>query len=471
MRTLVSSRACKRLGCALPIVLAGMGGVARAALVDAVSRAGGFGFLGMVREPPDLIVREVERLRTFGHRTFGVNIIPAATEPALLERQVACCINLAVPVVGLFWDIDAHLVRRLRDAGILVVQQVGSVEEAMLAESVGADMVIVQGREAGGHVRGRLPLATLLPQVVDAIRVPVLAAGGLARGADLVTARALGAEAIVIGTALIATREAFAHPHHKRRLLDARADDTVLTDAFHLNWPPDAPVRVLKSEVTSGRRGDPFTTERTIVGEEEGRPIYLFSTDSPLQSMTGEVEAMALYCGTGVEAIKKIVGARERVCDIFNGATSLLASDLPAEMPRGNSSPVCYAHEMSGAYMGYLDPDELAAECATLARDIQPLLRQAAQPSPYDGPPFSDKAATFARWALILREAAGDHATLFPCPQQAATDPQALLKRLGLLIPRVDDLVLRGRLTALMAFLEAERLHRFSERRSQPSTA
>ena len=121
MPDLTASRAGRLLGCRLPIVLAGMGGVARSELAAAVAAAGGFGFLGMVREPPELIAREVERVRALGATHFGVNIIPASTPPDLLERQVQTIIDLGVPVVGLFWDIDAALVRRFIDAGIVVV--------------------------------------------------------------------------------------------------------------------------------------------------------------------------------------------------------------------------------------------------------------------------------------------------------------------------------------------------------------
>src|SRR3546814_635138 len=126
---LPDSPASNLLGSKLPLVLAGMGGVARAELVAAVTAAGGFGFLGMVREPPELIEREVTRLRALGHSRFGVNIIPASTDPALLERQVSTLIDLAVPVVCTFWTLDQQVTRRLRDAGIMVVHQVGSVDE------------------------------------------------------------------------------------------------------------------------------------------------------------------------------------------------------------------------------------------------------------------------------------------------------------------------------------------------------
>src|SRR5262245_53223600 len=117
---------CDLLGCDHPIILAGMGGVARSELALAVTKAGGFGFLGMVRESPELIRREVVAMRRGTSRSFGINIIPAATEPDLLEEQVETCIELHVPVMALFWDLRADLVHRFRDAGIVVVCQVGS---------------------------------------------------------------------------------------------------------------------------------------------------------------------------------------------------------------------------------------------------------------------------------------------------------------------------------------------------------
>jgi nitronate monooxygenase len=238
---------CDLLGCAWPIVLAGMGGVARAELASAVSAAGGFGFLGMVREPVALIRREVEQVRAATERPFGVNLIPASTPPELLDAQLDACIALRVPVVALFWDVMPGVVRRLRDAGVRVVHQVGSLDDARAAEAAGAQALIVQGHEAGGHVRGDRPLAELLPDVVRATRLP------------------------------------------------------------------GARVRVLPSSVTRGERGDPFGDERVVIGDEEGRPIYLFSTDSPLRMMKGDFEAMALYAGTGAGRI----GAIELAGDVL----------------------------------------------------------------------------------------------------------------------------------------------------------
>src|SRR5690606_35964142 len=111
---------------------------------------------------------EVDKLRAGGCERFGVNIIPAATEPGLLDAQIETIIALGVPVVCLFWDIDPAVVARLRAAGIIVVYQVGSADEALAAERAGAQILIAQGCEAGGHVRGTAPLRVLLPQVIDA---------------------------------------------------------------------------------------------------------------------------------------------------------------------------------------------------------------------------------------------------------------------------------------------------------------
>lgn len=353
---------CDLLGCRYPIVLAGMGGVARSELVAAVTEAGGFGFLGMVRELPALIQTEVRRVREHTGRAFGVNLIPAATDAVLLEAQLAACIDLAVPVVGLFWDISAGITQRLRDAGILIVCQIGSVQEAEAAQAGGAHALIAQGCEAGGHVRGEKPLDLLLPEVVAVARIPVLAAGGIADGVGLAAVLSLGAQGAVIGTAFLATRESFAHDYHKGRIVEAHADDTVLTDAFHINWPIGAPVRVLVNTVTHGERGDPFSSARTVIGEEEGRPIYLFSTDSPLRSMTGDFEAMALYAGRGVGRVNAVISAGDRLRAIVSEAAAILDAEArhPDNEPVAElSSPACFAHEADNAYMGYVSPEEL----------------------------------------------------------------------------------------------------------------
>jgi len=386
---------CDLLGCRYPLVLAGMGGVARSELVSAVSLAGGFGLLGMVRETPAFIRDEVQKVRASTTARFGVSIIPAATDPNLLERQVATCIDLAVPVVCLFWDLSFATIERLRSAGILVMCQVGCAEEARLAQQAGAQIVVAQGIEAGGHVRGRLPLVELLPRVLEAVGVPVLAAGGLSDGQDVASVLSLGAQGALLGTALLATKESFAHDFHKRAIVEAKEEGTVLTDAFHINWPRGAMVRVLKNSVTRGERGDPFSSGRLPIGAEPERPIYLFSTDSPLRSTTGDLEAMALYAGEGAARIRNVTSAVERLREIARDAAEALYVAVDAPAPGVElSSPVCYASELGGACLGQAEPQEvgealnelLEAERAgarvlmVLAQDVKDeALRQALQ--------------------------------------------------------------------------------------------
>ena len=356
---------CDLLCCHEPIVLAGMGGVARSELVAAVTHAGGFGFLGMVRESPDLIRSEVAAVRARTSRPFGVNLIPAATKPARLDAELAACIEARVHAVAFFWDLAPDVVARLRDEGILVVCQVGSVEEALAAQAAGADVLITQGLEAGGHVRGGLARDVLLRDVLAAVERPVLAAGGITDGRDLAAVLRMGAQGGVVGTAFLATEESFAHGYHKRRIVEADGA-TVHTDAFHINWPQGAYVRVLPNSVTRGERGDPHATERQVIGADGERPIYLFSTDSPLRSMTGDFEAMALYAGTGAGRIHDVPTAGKRLRQITDGARRLLASPplrpIGGAEPVETSSPVCYAGQADDVYMGYAPPEELATE-------------------------------------------------------------------------------------------------------------
>lgn len=207
---------CDLLGCRLPIVCAGMGGVARSELVAAVTRAGGFGFLAMVREPLALIEREVAAVRAAGCERFGVHLIPAGTDAALLASQLDLCVDLQVPVVGLLGDVHAPVVERLRGAGATVVHQVGSVRAALAAQRAGAHALIAQGVEAGGHGHGRQPLAELLAEVLALAELPVAAAGGLADGQDVARVLAAGAQAAVLGTAFLAPLESFAHGQHEQ---------------------------------------------------------------------------------------------------------------------------------------------------------------------------------------------------------------------------------------------------------------
>jgi len=320
---------CDLLGCDVPVLLAGMGGVARWELAAAVANAGGYAMLGMVREAPALIEREVKALQAATKRPFAVNIIPSATEAGLLDRQTGLCLDLGVPAFTYFWDVVPEAVRRVKDAGRLVLHQVGTLEAARQAEDAGADVIIAQGIEAGGHVHGRTGTLALVDEVVRAVKVPVVATGGIASGAGLAAALAMGAQGVQCGTAFLATTESFAHDYHKTRVAGARAEDTVLTDVFVLNWPAHAAVRVIGNSVTAplGFRllgHDPDAMPREVIAHEDGRPLYRFSTDSPSRLTTGDLEAMALYAGQGVDAIREVVPAAERLRRIVAEADTCL---------------------------------------------------------------------------------------------------------------------------------------------------
>ncbi|MBN9571232.1 MAG: nitronate monooxygenase, partial [Alphaproteobacteria bacterium] len=293
--------------------------------------------------------------------------IPAATEPDLFEAELAACLKARVGAVALFWDLSEKALKRIRDAGILAVCQVGSAAEAEAAQKAGAQILIAQGVQAGSHVRGREDLWSLLPKVVANAHVPVLAAGAIADGRALARAMRMGADGASIGTAFLATKESFAHDYHKQRIVEAKPGTTVHTDAFHVNWPRGAFVRVLPNSVTAGKHGDPYTDDRKPIGKEGERTIWLFSTDSPLRSMTGDFEAMALYGGEASGEITAIVSAGERLRTIAAEAEAAL-SEPQADAGAGravpeteSASPVCYAREGDDAYMGYATREELLA--------------------------------------------------------------------------------------------------------------
>ncbi|TAL74172.1 MAG: nitronate monooxygenase [Rhodanobacter sp.] len=319
-----------QLHCAVPIMLAGMGGVARSGLAAAVAKAGGFPVMGMVREPVALIEREVRALRaaTGPDLHFAVNLIPASCDQALLRDEVAACLRLKVPAMVLFWEVDRELVRRLKGEGVQVIHQVGSCRDAEAALEAGCDALIAQGVDAGGHVRGEVSTFTLLPEVVAlAGRVPVAASGGIASGAALVAALALGAQAVSLGSAFLATNESFAHPHHRQRLVDACAEDTLRTTVFARNWTITAPVRVLPNAVTRGQYDELTDAQKNqpIAWQDGGQPVYPFSTDSPMVDATGRFDDLAIYAGQSVGQIHDVVPAGERIAQIMRDAEATLA--------------------------------------------------------------------------------------------------------------------------------------------------
>ena len=196
---------CRQLGVEHPILNAPMGGgIAGPELAAAVSNAGGLGTLGLAGLPASLIAEQIRRTRALTSKPFLANLIIAI----LQGDELAACFDARLPILGLFGGDPRPFVADAHRRGIKVVPQLASVAEALAAAEGGVDAVIAQGVEAGGHVLGTTSLSVVLPAIVDAVRpVPVIAAGGIADGRGLVSALALGAQAVSMARAfLLATR-------------------------------------------------------------------------------------------------------------------------------------------------------------------------------------------------------------------------------------------------------------------------
>jgi NAD(P)H-dependent flavin oxidoreductase YrpB (nitropropane dioxygenase family) len=204
-----------------------------------------------------------------------------------------------LPVIEMFWAApDVAFVRE----GVIVGWQVGDADEAKAAVDVGCAYVIAQGVEAGGHVRGTTPLNDLLPRVRDAVDVPIVAAGGIGTRDDVARALALGADAVRVGTRFVAARESAAHEQYVDLLSAATAADTVMTEAFSLGWP-DAPHRVLASCVEAVEKPGPEIVGTMTAADGSERALERFNTSPPTTTTTGQIEAMPLYAGMGVDAV------------------------------------------------------------------------------------------------------------------------------------------------------------------------
>lgn len=322
---------CAQLGIELPIFNAGMGGgVAGPELAAAVSNAGGLGVLGMGGVPGPVIREQIRRLRTLTSKPFAVNIILALLE----EGQVESCLEEKVPVLILFWGDVRPFVDKAHRAGTKIIPQCGSVEEAQAAAAAGVDAVMIQGVEAGGHVKGTTALSIALPAVVEAVKpLPVIAAGGVADGRSLAAALVAGARAVSIGTRFLCSNEANAARAYKERLVRASAEDTVHTLLFDIGWP-NAAHRVLRNKAyteweaagspPSGRRpGEGVVFGKMPVGGTllEMPRYHVFP---PLEGFEGDVEYAALYAGQSCSLVKDIKPAAEIMHDLVSGAEAAL---------------------------------------------------------------------------------------------------------------------------------------------------
>jgi NAD(P)H-dependent flavin oxidoreductase YrpB (nitropropane dioxygenase family) len=297
----IVTRVTELLGCRHPIQQAGMGGVASPDLAIAVAQAGGIGMLSGTMGHVALSA-QLDALPVEG--PVGVNFLMP-----FLDRTAVAVAAARTPLVEFFWATpDRDLVGIVHDGGALAGWQVGSADEAKAAFDAGCDVIVAQGIEAGGHVRGTVGLLPLLDEVRTAVDLPVIAAGGIGTGRAIAAVLTAGADAVRVGTRFVAAAESTAHPVYVDALIGATADDTVLTTAYGDGWP-DAPHRVLKSAIEAGAR----------LG-----PAQSWTPDWPTSDYSGAVEARALYAGQSVGAVRSRQPAAEIMAELVDEAERLL---------------------------------------------------------------------------------------------------------------------------------------------------
>ncbi len=303
--SMASKRFTELVGCDVPIQLAGMGAVGTIELAAAVADAGGLGMvpISLVRDDQSTL-RAARRIQP----AIGVNVLVV-----FLERDVVERVALDARVLEFFYDDpDPTLVAIAHEAGALACWQVGSSDEARRAVDAGCDLIVAQGVEAGGHVRGITPLVELLPEVRDAVDVPVVAAGGISTRAAVQRALEAGADAVRVGTRFVVANESGAHPEYAAALCAAEGDATILTTAFGVFWP-DAPHRVLRSAIDAA--GD--LAPDAPVAKLGDLDIPRWASLPPSEGVDGRIDAMALYAGTGVREVTRRESAADIVRDLM----------------------------------------------------------------------------------------------------------------------------------------------------------
>ncbi|KAK3122011.1 hypothetical protein QOZ80_8BG0663980 [Eleusine coracana subsp. coracana] len=308
-------------------------------LAAAVANAGGIGLVRLPDWPaPDHVRELIRRTRSLTSRPFGVAIVLAFPH----EENLRVVLEEKVAVLQVYWgEFPRERVEEAHRAGVKVLHQIGSVEQAMKAKEAGVDGVIVQGREAGGHVIGQEGLLPLLPRVVDLVAdsgIPVIAAGGIVDGRGYAAALALGAQGVCLGTRFLVTVESFAHPLYKQRLVEMSHTD--YTDIFGRARWPGAPHRVLETPFYSEWKKNLLDHEteenQPIIGHSiihgVHKDIHRFAGTVPNATATGDIASMAMYAGQGIGLITAIMPAGEVVKRLVAEAKHIMREKLSGDL-------------------------------------------------------------------------------------------------------------------------------------------
>ena len=313
----------------IPIILAPMANAVSPELAAAVSNAGGLGMLSVTWRDIENTRQVIRKTRSLTSHPFGVNLVLEWPQAERLE----ICLEEGVSIISFFYGDSSKYIERVHAAGALVMQTIASAAEAHLASEAGADMLVGQGWEAGGHVRGKVATFPLVPRMVDAVAPkPVIAAGGIADGRGLAAALMLGAAGVWVGTRFLLSEEAVIHTVYQQKLLKAAETDAVYSTLFDIGWP-NSPHRSLRNDTIEQweAAGNPPNghrpNENEVIGVySDGTSIRRYESLFPAPGDTGQLESMCLYAGQGVGLASRIQPAAEIVQTMAEEAARILSS-------------------------------------------------------------------------------------------------------------------------------------------------
>ena len=305
----MKTRVTELLGIEYPIIQGGMAWVAEHNLAAAVSEAGGFGLIGGANAPGEVVREEIRKAKELTDKPFGVNVMLMSPHADDVAKVV---VEEGIKVVTTGAGNPAKYMEMWKNAGIKVIPVVASVGLARMMEKAGADAVVAEGTESGGHI-GEETTMTLVPQVVDAVSIPVIAAGGIGDGRGIAAAFMLGAEAVQIGTRFVVAKESIVHENYKQRIIKAKDIDSTVTGRSHGH-----PVRCLRNQMT----------REYIKLEAEGKSFeeleYLTLGTLRRAVMEGDVTNGTVMAGQIAGIIKKEQTCKEIIEEMMAQAEALL---------------------------------------------------------------------------------------------------------------------------------------------------
>ena len=305
----MKTRITELLGIEYPIIQGGMAWVAEYHLAAAVSNAGGLGIIGAASAPAEVIREQIQKTKELTDKPFGVNVMLMNPNADEVARVI---VEEGVKVVTTGAGNPAKYMEMWKAAGVKVIPVVASVAMAKLMERAGADAVVAEGMESGGHI-GFTTTFALVPQVVDAVSIPVIAAGGIADGRGFAAAKMLGAEAVQMGTRFCVATEAITHDNYKERIIKAKDIDSEVTGMSHGH-----PVRQLRNNMT----------KEYLRLEKEGTPMeeleYLTLGSLRKAVMEGDTQNGTVMAGQIAGMVKKVQPCKEIIEEIMIEAKKLL---------------------------------------------------------------------------------------------------------------------------------------------------